>query len=85
MSEITGKRDVWVDGNRFHENFSKIPFEEIAKYAGKFVAVTQDGTRILMADDVEERLPGRLAAAGIHFSDVVFSYIDPLDTDSVSG
>ena len=84
MSEITGKRDVWVDGNLYIENFSKIPLEELVKYAGKFVAVTRDGTHILVADDEEERLPDRLQAAGIHISDVVFDYIDPQVADSTS-
>jgi hypothetical protein len=82
MSEITGKRDVWVDGNLYIENFSRIPLEELVKYAGKFVAVTRDGARILVADDEEERLPDRLQAAGIDISDVVIDYIDPQVADS---
>jgi hypothetical protein len=80
MSAPSGKKDVWVDGNLYNENFSKIPFEEITKYADQFVAVTLDGTRIIMADDDEARLADRVVAAGIGISDVVFSYIPPPDT-----
>jgi hypothetical protein len=77
------KKDVWVDGNLFNENVSKIPFEEISKYAGKYVAYTLDGTRIVMADDDEAELCDRLEAAGIDISQVVFSYVQPLDVDSI--
>jgi hypothetical protein len=79
------RKDVWVDGNLFHENFSKIPIEELAKYSDKFVAVTPDGKRIVMADDDEPTLVDRVIAAGIDISDVVFSYVDPIDGSAYLG
>lgn len=63
----------------FHENWLKFPPEEELKYAGKFVAISPDGTRIVASGDSWEELDAALEVAGIHFSQVVHWYVDPPD------
>ena len=67
------------DLGQYEVNRSRFPLEELAKYAGKFVAFSPDGMRILESGDTEEEVEQKLAAAGISPSQVVGSYIDPLD------
>jgi hypothetical protein len=69
------------DLSHYEENRSKFPLEELAKYGGKHVAFSSDGTRIVASGATEEELEAALQAAGIHFSQVVWSYIDGPDVD----
>jgi hypothetical protein len=77
VSEPNKTNDGWADSNLYNENFSKIPYEEIAKYAGRYIAVTPDGSRILMAGDYYDDVDDKLIAAGIDPSQVVHDYIPP--------
>jgi hypothetical protein len=63
----------------YHENRRKFPPEKSASYAGRYVAFSPDGTRILASGDSEEEVEKRLRAAGIPPSQVMGAYIDPLD------
>ena len=74
---INGQRLEPPDLSHFEENRSKFPLEELAKYGGKHVAFSPDGTRIVGSGDSEEELDANLEAAGIPFSQVVYSYVDP--------
>ena len=67
------------DLSHFHENWLKFPQEELAKYTGKHVAFSPDGTRILASADTWEELDAVLDAAGIPPSQVVHDYVDPPD------
>ena len=67
------------DFSQYEKNRSKFPAEELAKYGGKQVAFSPDGTRIVASGDTLEELDAALAVAGIHFSQVVTAYIDPPD------
>ena len=78
-----GQRLEPPDLSHFEENQSKFPLEELAKYWGKHVAFSPDGTRIVASGDSEEELDAALDAAGIHFSQVVHSYIGPADVSVV--
>ena len=69
------------DLSHYAENRSKFPLEELAKYAGKHIAFSPDGTRIVASGATEEELEAALQAAGIHFSQVVWSYVDGPDVD----
>jgi hypothetical protein len=70
-----GERMEPPDLSHFHENWIKFPPEELAKYWGKQVAVSPDGTRIVASGDTLEELDAALDAAGIHFSQVVHCYV----------
>jgi hypothetical protein len=69
------------DLSHYEENRRKFPLEELARYAGKHIAFSPDGTRIVASGATEEELEVALQAAGIHFSQVVWSYVDGPDVD----
>lgn len=77
------KRPEPPDLSHFHENWCNFPPEEYLKYAGKFVAISPDGTRILASGDSWEELDAALEAAGIHFSQVVSAYLAPGDVSCI--
>jgi hypothetical protein len=61
------------DLSHFDENQRKFPPEELAKYWGKHVAYSPDGTRIVASGDTWDELDAALDAAGIDFTQVVYS------------
>jgi hypothetical protein len=71
------------DFSQYYENRNKWPLEVYEKYAGKHVAISPDGKRIVASGDTEEALDAALEAAGIHFSQVVHAYIDPPDVSLI--
>jgi hypothetical protein len=77
-----GERLEPPDLSHYDENRSKFPLEELAKYAGKHIAFSLDGTRILASGDSIEEVEEQLIAAGINPSQVVGSYVDPPDVTS---
>ncbi len=78
-----GERLEPPDLSHFHENWLKFPQEEWAKYWGKHVAFSPDGTRIVASSDSWEELDAALEAAGIDVSQVVHCYIDPPDASYI--
>ena len=83
MMTTNGERPEPPDLSHYEENRSKFPLDELAKYGGKYVAFSPDGTRIVASGDSFDEVIERLAAAGIHFSQVVHSYIDPPDVSRI--
>jgi hypothetical protein len=71
------------DGGLYIANRNKFPIEELAKHAGKYVAWSLDGTRILADGDDEDEVDQKLIAAGIDPGQVVGSYVWPLDGTSL--
>jgi hypothetical protein len=65
------------DFSRFNENRTRFPVEQLAPYAGQYVAWTPDGTRIVACAADRAGLYQRLQEIGVHYSQVVFGYIDP--------
>ena len=72
----------WPDPN-FNENSSKLPVEELWRYAGQHIAWSWDGTRILAGARTNAELDDKLKEAGIDPSRVVFDYVYPLDVSSI--
>jgi hypothetical protein len=69
-----------VDLRLFDENRSRFPAAQLLAYAGKHVAWSPDGTRILASGATREEVDDNLEAVGVHFSLVVHDYIDsPLE------
>lgn len=83
MMATNGERPEPPDLRHYEENRSKFPLDELAKYWGKHVAFSPDGKRIVASGATEEELEAALQAAGIHFSQVVFSYIDDPDVSRI--
>jgi hypothetical protein len=71
----------WVDGALFNENANKIPAEEQLRYAGRRVAFSLDGTKIVASGKDYEELSTALKTAGIDPSRVVWGYIPAEDED----
>jgi len=72
-----GKRPDPPDLGSDDENRRNFPPDELAKYAGRYVAFSLDGTRILASGESMEAVEEHLTAAGIDPRQVVGSYIDP--------
>ena len=64
----------------YAQNRGRFPADELAKYAGKYVAFSLDGARILASSATEEGLEQQLQAQGIDPSQIVGSYIPPSGT-----
>jgi hypothetical protein len=63
----------------FDENMRKVPFEDLARYVGKHVAWSLDGTRIVASGNDVKEVNDKVVAAGIPPHRVVFDYIDDPD------
>ncbi len=80
---VNGERMEPPDLSHYAENRNKFPQEELAKYWGKHVAFSPDGTRIIASANTWEELDDVLEAAGIDVSQVVHSYIFPPDVSLI--
>lgn len=84
MSADHKVEDGWCNGALFIENTNRFPRDELARYAGKYVAWSLDGTRILASGDDYEALYRNVFAAGLRASQVVQSYLPgPEETTSL--
>ena len=73
---INGQPMEPPDVSQFEEGFRLIPDDELAKYAGLYVAISPDGKEILASGKSRGELDDNLARMGIHYSQVVHDYID---------
>jgi hypothetical protein len=73
-----------VDIRLFQKNRQRFSPEELAKYAGKFVAWSPDGTHILASDEDELRLANSIRDAGHDSAEVLIAYV-PVDDDILLG
>ena len=83
MNQTNSKRLEPPDLSQYEKNRAKFPPEELAKYAGKHIAFSPDGLRILASGDTEAEMEQRLVAMGIPPSQVVGSYVDPPEITSI--
>jgi Family of unknown function (DUF5678) len=73
-----------MDVQLFQKNRQRFPPEELAKYGGKYVAWSPDGTRILACNEDELRLAGAIRAAGHNSADVLIAFV-PADDEILLG
>jgi hypothetical protein len=67
-----------IDVLLFRRNRDQFPEEQLEPYWGKQVAWSADGTRIVASGDDHKQLYERLAALGVHPTEVVDEFIpDP--------
>ena len=79
MDQPNHRRLDSPDLSHYEENRAQFPLEELAKYAGLFIAFSPDGKRILASGRTDEEMEQNLIIAGIDPSQVVGSYVDPPD------
>jgi hypothetical protein len=77
-SEPRPPHESWLPAE-FLENSHKFPSEELMKYAGKHIAWSLDGTRIVASADDSKALLEAIKSLGLSPSRVVRSYVEPAD------
>jgi hypothetical protein len=74
-----------VNMQEFIKNRAQFPAEELWKYAGKYVAWSPDGTRILASDDEHLPLDATIRAAGYNPAEVLITFVPPPDEIILGG
>lgn len=68
----------WLDAQHF-ENRRNFPADELAKYAGRHIAWSWDGTRVLASGETVDAVEEQLQIQGVDPVRVVFDYVVPGD------
>jgi hypothetical protein len=74
-----------MDMQQFLVNRCQFPPEELARFAGKYVAWSPDGTRILTSDDELEKVAATILAQGIDPGEVVLGFVPSSDEVVLGG
>jgi hypothetical protein len=74
-----------VNIKEFQSNRQRFPAQELAKYAGKFVAWSPEGTRILAGDEDELRLANAIRDAGYNSAEILISFVPAGDEILLGG
>jgi hypothetical protein len=74
-----------MDMKVFQSNRQRFPAEELARYAGQFVAWSADGTRILASDRDELRLVNALPEAGLSSAETLIAFVPAEDEILLGG
>ncbi len=64
----------WVDNQTFEENQSRVSLEVLLAHAGRFVAWSMDGSRILASAETRADLSKEVRRLGLSSAEVVHSY-----------
>ena len=73
-----------MDMQQFLTNRQQFPPGELAKHAGKYIAWSPDGTRILASDDDLEKVAAAVEDQGYDSSEIVLSSV-PFPDEVVLG
>lgn len=74
-----------MDVQQFQRNRQQFPAEELARYSGRYVAWSADGTRILASDADELRLANSLRDAGHDTAEILIAFVPPGDIILLGG
>jgi hypothetical protein len=64
---------------QFLTNRAQFPAEELARYAGQYIAWSPDGSVLLASDDDPEKVIDALKGLGFDPGNTVISYVPPND------
>ena len=70
-------KTVLADVRSYSENRSQVPAEDLARYAGQYVAWSPDGRQILAHAADPDLVEQQVVAAGLDPASVVVGYVDP--------
>ena len=85
MDSNKGCRGSAMNWNEHYENRSRLPHDELIKYAGMQVAWSIDGRRIFAGDEDLGKLLQKLNSEGYKPEEYVTSYIDRPDEWTMCG
>ena len=74
-----------MDMQQFLKNRIAFPPEELARFAGKYVAWSPDGTQILASDDDPLRLVSTVTALGYDSAEVLIASVPDPDEVILGG
>jgi hypothetical protein len=74
-----------VDMQRFQKNRQQFAPEELARYAGKYVAWNPEGTHILASNEDELQLANSVRAAGYDTGEVLIAFVPAEDVVVLGG
>lgn len=74
-----------MDMQRFQKNRQQFPPEELARYAGKYVAWDPDGKHILASNEDELQLANAVLAAGHNSAEVLIAFVPAEDEVLLGG
>ncbi len=74
-----------MDMQLFQRNRQQFPKQELAKYAGKFIAWSPDASRILGTDDDELVLARAMQAAGHDTAEILIAFVPAEDEVLLGG
>lgn len=79
------RQNLDMDMQTFQKNRDRFPVEELARYAGKYVAWNWDGTRILASDNDELRLAIAIRDAGLNTAETLIAFVPAEDEILLGG
>ncbi len=74
-----------MDMQQFLTNRQQFPPAELARYAGKYIAWSPDGTRIIASDDDLAKVAAAVEDQGYDSSEIVLSSVSFLDEAFLGG
>jgi len=72
-------KTLLADVRSYSDNRSQTPAEDLARYAGQYVAWSPDGRQILASGADPDLVEEQLVAAGVDPAAVVLGFVDPPD------
>jgi hypothetical protein len=85
LSSRSSFREYTVDVQRFQTNRQRFAPEELAKYAGQYVAWSPDGTSILASHTDELQLARAIQTAGYNSAEVLIAFVPAEDEILLGG
>lgn len=77
-----GREIPWVNGALYNRNRQRFSFDDLAPYAGQYVAFDLEGSRILACGQDRNDVETRLVTAGFDPAHAVVERIPGLDEDT---
>ena len=74
-----------MDVQLFQKNRQQFPPEELAKYAGSYVAWSPDGASILAANEDELQLAKAIRATGYNTAEILIAFVPAEDEVLLGG